>query len=317
MNDYAFGNFLTQLRSEKGLSQVEVGKRLGVTNKAVSKWENGAAKPNTALLPAIASLYEVTVEELFAAKRIREDEESLRVKSFLARQKKRLAILASFWGAILWILPALLVEFICFVMIFVHQKDVVGPLGAVGLILLFIVATVSFSIHATAYRRTPMPSIPLYSDRTPGRMRRALLAVAILLWFIVILLSPILFWVLDKSGNARATLALLFAAILTAILLFGTFSFLLGLRRRLGIKLTTLLHTPDRETGDAPTREKWKDQPLWVKLCLIFATLTLPILSGLYIISGYEATPVGILSILYWSAILAVSIYRIIKRRQQ
>ena len=38
-----------------------------------------------------------------------------------------------------------------------------------------------------------MPSIPLYSDRTPGRMRRALLAVAILFWFIIILLSPILF----------------------------------------------------------------------------------------------------------------------------
>ena len=45
MNDYSFGEYLYQKRKQSGDSQNELGKKLGVTGKAVSKWENGAAKP--------------------------------------------------------------------------------------------------------------------------------------------------------------------------------------------------------------------------------------------------------------------------------
>ena len=73
MYDYTFGNFLYSLRNEKGLSQAQLGELLGVTNKAVSKWENGSAKPNTILIPRIAEIFGVTVEELFACKRLKKD----------------------------------------------------------------------------------------------------------------------------------------------------------------------------------------------------------------------------------------------------
>ena len=149
MNDFAFGNFLTELRIEKGLSQAELGSMLGVTNKAVSKWENGTAKPNTKLIPALAKALDVSVEELFAAKRIEQDEEAELVKKFLGKQKKRLAILSSFYGALLLILPPLLVEFIYIVMGFGIPDDIVGPLGAVSFIFLFIISGVSFFIYSS------------------------------------------------------------------------------------------------------------------------------------------------------------------------
>ena len=41
MNDFEFGNFLTKVRREAGMSQAELAAFLNVTNKAVSKWENG------------------------------------------------------------------------------------------------------------------------------------------------------------------------------------------------------------------------------------------------------------------------------------
>ena len=66
MNDYAFGNFLYALRTEKGLSQVQLGDMLGVTNKAVSKWETGASKPTITKLTKLSKIYNVGIDELGA-----------------------------------------------------------------------------------------------------------------------------------------------------------------------------------------------------------------------------------------------------------
>ena len=51
MNDYTFGNYIFEQRRKRGLSQTELADLLGVTNKAVSKWENGRAKPTGGPLP--------------------------------------------------------------------------------------------------------------------------------------------------------------------------------------------------------------------------------------------------------------------------
>ncbi len=69
MNNYGFGNFIYELRTEKGLSQSELGKLLGVSNKAVSKWETGAAVPRPEKLTKLAEILGVTVAELLCAKR--------------------------------------------------------------------------------------------------------------------------------------------------------------------------------------------------------------------------------------------------------
>lgn len=64
MNDYEFGNYLFALRKNAGFSQTELANQLGVTNKAVSKWENGKSKPTTETLRNIADLFGVSVETL-------------------------------------------------------------------------------------------------------------------------------------------------------------------------------------------------------------------------------------------------------------
>ncbi len=71
MNDYAFGNFICEERRKRGLSQSELAELLGVTDKAVSKWENGRAKPTTNVLRTLAAALGTDVETLL---RIREGE---------------------------------------------------------------------------------------------------------------------------------------------------------------------------------------------------------------------------------------------------
>ncbi len=67
MNDYGFGNRIYELRTAKGLSQRELGKLVGVSNKAVSKWETGAAKPRAEKLAKLSEVFGVPLGALFSS----------------------------------------------------------------------------------------------------------------------------------------------------------------------------------------------------------------------------------------------------------
>ncbi len=69
------GSFLSALRRACGMTQQEVADRLVVSNRAVSRWERDEASPDISLLPAIADLYGVTVDELLRGERKRTVEE--------------------------------------------------------------------------------------------------------------------------------------------------------------------------------------------------------------------------------------------------
>ncbi|MBQ8549267.1 MAG: helix-turn-helix domain-containing protein [Lachnospiraceae bacterium] len=62
-----FSKNLRKLRQGKRLTQEYVAERLGVSAQAVSRWETGATLPDVLLLPEIARLYEVLVDDLFKA----------------------------------------------------------------------------------------------------------------------------------------------------------------------------------------------------------------------------------------------------------
>ena len=71
MEKKTLGSFLSALRRAQGLTQQEVADRLAVSNKAVSRWERDEAMPDITLLPAIADLFGVTVDELLRGERKR------------------------------------------------------------------------------------------------------------------------------------------------------------------------------------------------------------------------------------------------------
>lgn len=59
-----FGDYLYTLRREKRMTQAELADLLGITNKAVSKWETGEAFPETSQLLPLADIFGVSVDEL-------------------------------------------------------------------------------------------------------------------------------------------------------------------------------------------------------------------------------------------------------------
>ena len=64
MNQEKIGKFISSLRKEKGYTQLELAKKLGVTDKAVSKWERGLCFPDMSLLIPISEIFGLTINEL-------------------------------------------------------------------------------------------------------------------------------------------------------------------------------------------------------------------------------------------------------------
>ena len=68
MRDYSFGNFISALRVRRGLSQYQLGALVGVSDKAVSKWENGVSKPRMNTIVKLAEVLDIGTDELLACK---------------------------------------------------------------------------------------------------------------------------------------------------------------------------------------------------------------------------------------------------------
>lgn len=69
MNKESLGEMIMSLRKEKGMTQLELAEKMGVTDKAVSKWERDLSCPDINSIPRLAEVLNVSVEELMQSKR--------------------------------------------------------------------------------------------------------------------------------------------------------------------------------------------------------------------------------------------------------
>ena len=70
MDQLKIGFFLSTVRKEKGLTQEQLGERLGVSQKTVSRWETGRNMPDISMLPVICDALDINIAELMSGERI-------------------------------------------------------------------------------------------------------------------------------------------------------------------------------------------------------------------------------------------------------
>lgn len=73
MDNKKIGSFIAERRKKKGLTQEELGEKLGVSNKTISRWENGNYMPDLSLLEPLSKELEISLNELLAGEIIAED----------------------------------------------------------------------------------------------------------------------------------------------------------------------------------------------------------------------------------------------------
>ena len=74
MDMVKIGKFLAELRKGRNLTQEELGEKLGVTNKTISRWETGTYMPPVEMLEMLSNLYGLTINELLSGKRLTTEE---------------------------------------------------------------------------------------------------------------------------------------------------------------------------------------------------------------------------------------------------
>ena len=142
MNQEKIGKFITTCRKEKNLTQEELAEKLNVSNKSVSRWENGKNMPDYSVLNDLCNILDININELLSGEK--DNKETIEnldmiLKEYykMKKQKERLKVLLIVGPVILF--PLLTIIFTILVLNYeydnrLHQttnikdyNDVIGP----------------------------------------------------------------------------------------------------------------------------------------------------------------------------------------------
>lgn len=80
MNQEKIGKFISKVRKEKKLTQKQLAEKLGITDRAISKWENSKSMPDLSLLKPLCDILDITINELLSGEYILEDRKEERLE---------------------------------------------------------------------------------------------------------------------------------------------------------------------------------------------------------------------------------------------
>ena len=73
MDTKKIGMFLKELRKQNNMTQEQLGEKLGVTNKTISRWETGNYMPPIECLKRLSDIYIININEIISGKRLNEE----------------------------------------------------------------------------------------------------------------------------------------------------------------------------------------------------------------------------------------------------
>ena len=138
MNQEKIGSFISALRKEKQLTQEQLGDKLGVSQKSVSRWETGKNMPDISLLKPLSLELGITVSELIEGERQPEADKTTEqsVDQIIEYTVKTRSSSAGLWNDINFITTVLIILAVVLLVIGVVIQHLMIPLVILGLALI-------------------------------------------------------------------------------------------------------------------------------------------------------------------------------------
>ncbi len=126
MDQIKIGKFISTKRKEKGITQSELAEMLNITDRAVSKWENGNCLPDAGTMPELCKTLNVSINDLFSGEVVdmkdneKKYEDNLLEMTRLKEEKDR-QLLALEW--VIGILAVVILLTLIFISTFIEMED--------------------------------------------------------------------------------------------------------------------------------------------------------------------------------------------------
>ena len=91
MDQVKIGKFIAERRKNENLTQAQLAEKLNITDRAVSKWENGRSLPDPSIMPELCGILHITINDLFSGEVVSMDKYNEQMEKNLlelARQKE-------------------------------------------------------------------------------------------------------------------------------------------------------------------------------------------------------------------------------------
>ena len=113
MDQIKIGRFIAACRKRANLTQLQLADRLGITDKAVSKWERGITMPDTSIMLELCDILGISVNELLSGEEINMENSSQKNEQLLLDmakelEKKNKTIWSSMWAIMIVSMTALI-----------------------------------------------------------------------------------------------------------------------------------------------------------------------------------------------------------------
>ena len=92
MDQLKIGKFISECRKQKNLTQMQLSEKLGITDKAVSKWERGIAMPDTSIMLDLCDILGISVNELLMGEKKSMENENQKSEQLLLDMAKEIEL---------------------------------------------------------------------------------------------------------------------------------------------------------------------------------------------------------------------------------
>ena len=103
MDQIKIGKFIASCRKEEGMTQAELAEKLGISDRAVSKWETGKSMPDSGIMLELCRFLKINVNELLSGERIMAEfynkqlEDNLLAMKREVEERDRRALKLEYW----------------------------------------------------------------------------------------------------------------------------------------------------------------------------------------------------------------------------